>query len=209
MNSADVHFFDAGFVDEATHRRDVAGEQQPRTRVGAVFRNRRNRRFRRVEVDVHLRRNTHAIQLLLPVARRDGVVDEHDELEIERLSPANDDLPVNEAIVDAVQLERHAPPPAVLPPAAEPPAPCAVIAALPRSAAWRAASDGVLPSANTKSSNVGRFVPAMSTASSTPRRIRRDAIVQLPAWRSVKITLTSASCIRVRSRFSMSSTLSF
>ena len=62
-----------------------------------------------MKIDVHLRWNAHAIELLLPVARRDRVVDEHDEIDVQRLTPTDDDLTMNQAIVDAVQLERHAP----------------------------------------------------------------------------------------------------
>src|SRR5512141_1147391 len=112
-----------------------------------------------MEVHLHLGRDSHPIQLLFPVAARHGVVDEHDELDIERLSPTHDDLSVDQTIVDAVQRERHAP------------APCTAIAARPRSAACRAASGAVRPSAKTKSSSVGKLAPATSTASPMPRRM--------------------------------------
>jgi hypothetical protein len=64
-----------------------------------------------MKVDVHFRRDAHAIQLLLPVARRDGIVDEDDETDIERLPPPDDDLPVNEPVVDAEELDGHRPSP--------------------------------------------------------------------------------------------------
>jgi hypothetical protein len=48
---------------------------------------------------------------LLPVARRDGIVDEDDETDIERLPPPDDDLPVNEPVVDAEELDGHRPSP--------------------------------------------------------------------------------------------------
>ena len=41
--------------------------------------------------------------------RRDRVVDEHDEAEVERLPPTDDDLAVDEPVVDAVEHKRHAP----------------------------------------------------------------------------------------------------
>ena len=74
--------------------------------------------------DVHLGRHAHAVELLLPVARRHGVVHEHDELEAERLAPTHHDLSMNQAVVDSKELQRHFGAP-----------PIATIDALPRSAA--------------------------------------------------------------------------
>src|SRR5689334_20210264 len=175
MNAADVHRADDTAVDEASHRRDVAGQQNAAPRIGDILRQRGDRVRGRVKIDLHLRRYTHAIQLLLPIARRDSVVDEDDEPDVERLSPSDDDLPVNESVVDAEELDRHRPCPPVTV------APCTAMAARPRSAACRAASGAERDSEKTKSRSVGRFAPATSTASSMPRKIRRDAIVQLPA----------------------------
>src|SRR6185437_13641977 len=177
------------------HRRDVAGEQDAGARIGAVLGKRGERVGGGMEVDLHLGRHRHAIELLFPVARRNGVVDEDDESDVERLPPTDDDLAVDQAVVDPVEHERHAP------------APCTLIAARPRSAACRAASGAERASANTKSSSVGRFAPATSTASSMPRRMRRDAMVQLPACRSVKITRTLASSSLSCNSFSMSATV--
>src|ERR1051325_8133514 len=131
-----------------------------------------------MEEDLHLGRRPHAIQLLLPIARRHRIVDEHDKADVEWLAPAHHDLAVDQTIVDAVQDERHrgAPPPA------------ATIAALPRSSACSAASCGDLSCANTKSRSIGRFTPATSRMSGRSRRTRRAPMVQLPAWRSVKTT---------------------
>ena len=52
------------------------------------------------EVHIHLRRNSHPIQLLLPLACRDSVIDENNELNVQRLSPADHDLAVNQPIID-------------------------------------------------------------------------------------------------------------
>src|SRR6185503_1029178 len=194
---SDVDRRHTGTVDELAHGRDVAREQEARPRIGLIFRDRVDRVVRRVEIHFHLRRHAHAIELLLPVTLGNGVIDEHDEAQIQRLTPSNDDLPMNEPVVDPIQHECHAP------------APYALIAARPRSAAWRAASGAGRPSAKTKSSSNGRFVPATRMASSMPRRIRRDAMVQLPACRSVKITFTPCSNIFERKSSSMSCTLSF
>ena len=136
--------------------------------IARMIANRASRR--RAKVDVHLRRHAHAIELLLPVARRDLVVDEHDEADVERLSPADDDLSVNQPVVDAIELEipisrrsmhreRRASPLRRVPRAPRPATSCG---------------------ANTKSSSVGRFAPRRARRRVHRAQIRRAAIVQLP-----------------------------
>jgi hypothetical protein len=58
-------------------------------------------------VDIHVRRHAHAVELLLPIAGGDLVVDERDEAEAHRLPPADDDLPVNQAVVDPIPFNAH------------------------------------------------------------------------------------------------------
>src|SRR3712207_4219020 len=106
-----------------------------------------------MEEDLHLGRYAPAIQPLLPFAPRHRVVDEHDELDVHRLPPADDHLPVNQPVVDAVEHERHGL------------VPTSAIAARPRSAAWRAASTAGARSLNTKSRSSGKLVPQTTTAS--------------------------------------------
>src|SRR5687768_1181067 len=146
--------------------------------------------------DLHLGRNAHAVEILLPIALCDLVVDENNEPKIERLSPANDYLTVDESIIDAVQLDRHQP------------SPWAQSDVRPFSAACRAASAGVSSPRKTNSSSVARLVPVTRITPSVSRMIRRTAIVALPAGRSVKKTLTPSDSDRVRSLDSMSSPLS-
>src|SRR5207247_2176887 len=122
MNAAHVHRVDPALADERTHRRDVTGEQNTGPRIVAIARERSRRIGRAVEVDVHLRGHAHAIELLLPLARRHFVVHENYERDVQRLPPTYDDLSVNQAVIDAVEHEGHAV------------APWTVIAARPRSA---------------------------------------------------------------------------
>src|SRR5688500_15262901 len=109
MDAAEIHRPDRGGVlDQPAHRLDVAGQQNPRTLVGAPLLELAARVLRRREVDVHLGGDAHAIELLLPLASRHFVIDEDDEPEIERLTPPDDDLAVNEAVVDAIEINGHA-----------------------------------------------------------------------------------------------------
>src|SRR6185503_11181289 len=191
----DVHFAHPRPAHEREHRVHVAREQDAGALVRGEFRQRTGHRIHGVEVHLHLRRGPHAIQLLLPLAARDFVVHEHDEADVEWLPPPDHDLAMNQAIVDPVEDQGH-----VFPP-------CAVIAARPRSTAWRAASIAGTSSANTKSSSMGRFAPATSRTSGRSRRIRRAAIVQLPSWRSVNTTVTPVSSTVCTSSLSRSAPL--
>ena len=78
---------------------------------------------------------------------RDFVVHEHDEAQIQRLSPAHDDLSVDQPIVDAIELNGH-----------RLALPCTIERARgpspPRAAPLRAAGTSVW---NTKSSSVGEI----------------------------------------------------
>src|SRR5206468_8474637 len=132
---------------QRAHRLHVTGEQDAGARVVAIAREARAGIGRGVEIHLHIPWDAHATELPLPVALRDGVVHEYDEAEVERLAPADDDLPVNEPVVHAIQHEAHGR------------TSITAIAAHPRAAAWRAASMGDSSSANAKSRSAGRFAP--------------------------------------------------
>src|SRR5947207_13929052 len=115
-------------LQQGVHRRDVACENDAVARILDVRRVLLNSGRDVGKPQLHLRRNSHAIQILLPVAARYFVVDHHNEPYVERLSPTDDNLPVNQSVIDSVELDRHQLPP------------CTVRALFPLSAAWRAAS---------------------------------------------------------------------
>src|SRR5690348_7257823 len=135
VDAAEVDARDATRLHEPPHRFDVAGEKNAVPRVGTKPRQFGNRLRDVEEIHIHLRRHTHPIELLLPLTGSNFIIDEDDEANIQRLSPADHDLSMNQAIVDAVKDERHAD---FTPPAA----PTTVMAPRPRSAEWRAASTG-------------------------------------------------------------------
>src|SRR5437879_13367363 len=122
---------------------DVAREHDGRAWVGLPFGQSARRLRHRGEYDLDVRRDAHAVEVLLPRAVAYGVVHEHDEPQVERLAPADHDLPVNETVVDAVERNGHA---------------AGVRIALPpASAARRAASAGDRSRWNTKASSIARF----------------------------------------------------
>src|SRR5688572_3103220 len=163
MDSSEIDLAHPRQLHEAQHRLDVAGEEDARTLVALVHRQCPGSILDGVEIDVHLRRRPHAIQLLLPIAARHLIIHEDDEADVERLAPADHDLSVNEPIVHAIENETHG----RLPP------PIATIAARPRSSACFAASIGGGCSANAKSSSIGRLAPATSSTSSRSRNTLR------------------------------------
>src|SRR6185295_2890994 len=59
------------------------------------------------ENQLHLGRHAHAIEILLPVAARDVVVNKNNEIGIEWLTPADNYLSVNQPVIDSVKSERH------------------------------------------------------------------------------------------------------
>src|SRR2546423_247603 len=137
-------------------------------------------------MDLHLGRHGHPIELFLPVARGDEIIDQNQKSNVQRLAPTDNDLSVNEAVVDAVELNRHQ-------------RPTTISDAFPRSAAARAASVGDMPVLKTKSRSVARFTPLTSTIPGSSFTIRLAAMVALPAGRSVKITRAPVreSCSRI------------
>src|SRR5207245_8904823 len=125
------------------------------------------RRLRhRGEYDLDVRRDAHAVEVLLPRAVAYGVVHEHDEPQVERLAPADHDLPVNETVVDTVERNGHA---------------AGVRIALPpASAARRAASAGDSARRNTNASNIASFTPVTPATSVLPRARRTEGVRQYP-----------------------------
>src|SRR5690242_614464 len=184
MQAANVHAAQAVAVaGERGDGRDVPRDQDADAPIAlplgqAVARLRGGR-----EHDFDLGRHAHAIELLLRLARADAVVHEHDELHVERLPPAHDDLAVDQSIVDAIQGDTHA---------------AGVrIARLPASAARRAASAGERSRWNTKSSSIARFTPVTTARSARPRASRTELVRQEPPGRSTNSTagLPSIACV--------------
>src|SRR2546425_7733494 len=111
---------------------------------------------------------------LLPRAVAYGVVHEHDEPQVERLAPADHDLPVNETVVDTVERNGHA---------------AGVRIALPPASAARcAASAGDRSRWNTKSSSIARLTPVTTATSVLPRASRIEVVRQEPPGRSTNST---------------------
>src|SRR5581483_6010018 len=94
-------------VDELTHRVDVAREQDAVALIARESGEVLCGRGDAFEEHIHGGRHAHAIELLLPVTRRDLIIDEHDEPQVERLAPPHDDLAVDAAIIDAKQINGH------------------------------------------------------------------------------------------------------
>src|SRR5258708_26285647 len=196
MQSADIHVTDvANPFQQRVHRGDVARENDAVSRILDVRRVLLNSGRDVSKTELHLGRNSHAVEILLPVATRDFIVDHTDEPYVERLSPTDNDLAMNHPIIDSVELYGHQP------------FHCTSRAPRPFSAAWRAASPGSSSVLKTNSSNVARFAPVTRMTPGVSRMIRRTAIVALPAGRSVKKTLMPSSAARSRIRASMSSPL--
>src|SRR3954467_803524 len=151
-----------------------------------------NRRFDVGEQNLHFRRNGHSVELLLPVAGRDEIVDQHQKPRVERLPPPDNYLSVNQAVVDAIEVDPHQ-------------RPTTISDAFPRSAAARAASVGGTEVLKTKSSSVARFTPLTRIRPGSALTMRRAAIVALPAGRSVKITRAPVRASWSRIEASMSS----
>ncbi len=94
--------------DQTQHRSDVTDEQQARLGARLQCFQIRGGIGHRVELHGHFGRHAHAIELLLPLTGCHFIVDKHDKAKLERLSPADHDLSVNETIVDSIQLNGHA-----------------------------------------------------------------------------------------------------
>src|SRR5207249_7880273 len=153
---------------------DVAGEQDAATRVGIPLGEAPPRLLDRGEDDFDVRRHTHAIEVLLPLAGADLVIHEDDERRIQRLAPADHDLPVDEPVVDAVERDAHA---------------AGVrIARAPASAARLAASAGGTSRWKTKSSSIARFTPVTTARSTLPRAYRTAPVRHEPPGRSTNST---------------------
>src|SRR2546423_7940824 len=108
MNTTDVEAPDLGYARRQRDRRvDVAHEQNPDAGVRLPTGEQPARLLDRRENHLDLRRHTHAIEVLLPIAIADLVIDEHDERHMERLPPSYDDLTMDQAVIDAVERQAH------------------------------------------------------------------------------------------------------
>src|SRR2546427_6121520 len=160
---------------ERDSRVDVPHEQEPDARIRFPSGQQLRRLLHGREDHFDLRRYAHPVEVLLPVAAAHFVIDEDDERDVERLSPAHDDLPVDQAIIDAVERERHAG--------------VTRIALAPASTARRAASAGEMSRLNTKSSSIARVTPVTTAMSAPPRfAYRAELVKHEPPGRSTNST---------------------
>src|SRR5690349_11242876 len=108
VDAAKIHAADRlHSLHQTVHAGNVTGDEQPWTRITGVARVVADATGNIVEYHLHLRRHRHSIEIFLPVAAGNQVVDEHDEANVERLAPADDDLTVDQAVVDPVELNCH------------------------------------------------------------------------------------------------------
>ena len=109
MDASHIHGPNApvGLLNESPHGADVAHQHDACLRTLLELGEMRGGIRDGVELHGHLRGDAHAVELLLPFAGGDLVIDQHEEAEFERLSPSDHDLPVNESIVDAIQRDGH------------------------------------------------------------------------------------------------------
>src|SRR5207237_2636643 len=176
MNSAQVDAANRFYtLYKPVHARDVASQDKPGSRITGVFRVIADGGCDVDEANLHVRRDCHSIKLFLPVAGGDQIVDKNEQANVERLTPTDDNLAMNEAVIDAVKADAHQ-------------RPTTISDAFPRSAAARAASVGGTSVLNTKSSRVARFTPLTRTISGSSLTILSAAMLALPAGRSVKMT---------------------
>ena len=84
-------------------RVDVAHEQDSDARVRLPVGHELRRLVHGREDDLDLWRHAHPVEVLLPVAAADFVIDEHNERDVQWLAPPDYDLPVDQAVIDAVQ----------------------------------------------------------------------------------------------------------
>src|SRR5436190_23184451 len=163
-----------GVAGEGREGVDITGDEQADARVALPVRQTLQRFRRRREHHLDAGGHAHAVELLLPGARAHRVVHEHDECHVERFPQADQDLPVDQAVVDSVQRDAHA---------------AGVrIARLPASAARRAASAGGRSRWNTKSSSIARFTPVTTATSDLPRASRTELVRHDPPGRSTNST---------------------
>src|ERR1700694_1937983 len=161
---------------EPVHALGIASDQNSRARVGGITRVVIDRGGDIGEVDVHLGRHRHSVQLLLPVARSDQVIHENQKSRVKRLAPTDHHLSMNQPVIDAVKVDPHQL------------RSTTISEAFPRSAADLAASLGETSVLKTKSRSVARLTPLTSTMLASPFTMRRAARGALPAGRSVEMT---------------------
>src|SRR4029077_12575180 len=186
MESAEVDrvHHRSGGGGERGNGREVAGEQEkpggrclPRWELGRGL-------GEGGEAQLDLRRHGHAVQLLLPPARRDLIVHQDHQLDPERAPPSHDDLAVDQAIVHPVDEDGHQ---------------GTLIARSPAAAARLAAASGVCDRWNTKSTSIARFTPVTTFTLERSRSRASTAIRHDPAAMSTNTTESrSPTASRIR-----------
>src|SRR6476661_8656314 len=92
MDPSEVHGTNGGLLRsrEPGHRVDVRRQENARTLVPVPLIELDRRLSHRCEEHIELGRDAHSIELLLPLAGRHLIVDEHEKAESHRLPPADD-----------------------------------------------------------------------------------------------------------------------
>src|SRR5215204_2587259 len=115
----------------------------------------------------------HAIKLLLPVAGRDLIVDQDDQVDPQRAAPSDHHLAVDETVVDSAEHDGHQ---------------GILIDFSPAASARAAASSGESERWNTKSTSIARFTPVMTLTEGSPRSRFNTAKEQDPLAKSTNTT---------------------
>src|SRR2546422_9059135 len=174
MDAAHVDpFHPVAVAGECRERVDGSGEHDPGPRIRFPLGESLGRLGRGREHYIDVRRDAHAVEILLPFAGAHRVVHHHDESDMERLPPAHDHLTVNQTVIDAVEHDTHA---------------GVRIALLPASAARRAASSGGRSRWNTKSSSIARLTPVTTARFVLLLASRMELVRQEPPGRSTNST---------------------
>ncbi len=156
------------------HRRDVGREHDSGPRIVAPCRCETRRLGHIREDQLDFGRHPHAIEILLPVAGSYLVIHQRDEPDVERASPPDDHLAMDQPVIDAMTT-----------------GPTSARYGSPRrpwSAARRAASSAEAPRWNTKSTSIGRLTPVTTGSSVCARLARIAAKKQEPLGRSTNTT---------------------
>src|SRR2546423_88565 len=197
MDAAEVDAADrSDALRQAVHGLRISSDQNAGPRVGRVTGVVSDRCVDVGEVDVHLGRHRHSVQLLLPIARSDQIIYENEKSRVQWLTPTDHHLPMNQPVIDAVKVDPHQL------------RSTTISDAFPRSAADLAASLGETAVLKTKSRSVAKLTPLTSTMLGSSFTMRLAASVPLPAGRSVKMTWAPVRASSARIVVSMSSGVS-
>jgi hypothetical protein len=120
VHTAEIDPVDRGGVGpmERRHGLDVARQHHAAPLPGLPSRQQGHRFGQAGEAELDLGRDGHAVEVLLPAAGGDAVIDQGDELDTQRPSPSDHDLPMDQAVVHSTQHDRHQGTRMALPPAA-------------------------------------------------------------------------------------------